>query len=162
MATNASVYFIPFEFSSPWLHQHLHSHSLFHLQNLSTISSFPLAPISTLLRPLLVTWFKQRIQINYLCSACKFKLSFKLYILFLFPFSLCSNFALSHTTPQSQFETQHCFLDLQFSYWTHPFSLVCGHSVTLEVYNSQHCARVWHWTLHVYCLCTGPQTHFTC
>jgi len=29
-------------------------------------------------------------------------------------------------------------------------------------YNSQHCARVWHWTLHVYCLHTGPQTHFTC
>jgi len=62
--TNCLNLFHQFEFWSPQLHQHLHLHSTCHLKNLSTNCRLALTPISTLVRPVLVTGFMQPLQTN--------------------------------------------------------------------------------------------------
>jgi len=64
--TNCLNYTIQFAFWSQYLHQNLHQHSTCHVnsKNLSINSRFSLAPISTLVQPVLVTGFKQPLQIN--------------------------------------------------------------------------------------------------
>ena len=58
--------FQPIRILPPQLHQHLHPHSACHLGNKTypLTPNFALAPISTLLRPALVTGFKQPLQMN--------------------------------------------------------------------------------------------------
>ena len=60
------LYLFQFEFWPPQLHEHLNPHSAFHLgsKTYPLTPNFALAPISTLLRPALVTGFKQLLQMN--------------------------------------------------------------------------------------------------
>jgi len=65
MVPNAWINSNQIEFWPPQLHQHLHPHATSpKQQNLSTNSRFALALISTLWQPVLVTGFKQPLQIN--------------------------------------------------------------------------------------------------
>jgi len=66
MVRTAGIYFIQFGFCPPQLHQHLHPHSICHpkWQNLFTNCRYALAPISTLVWPVLVTGFERPLQIN--------------------------------------------------------------------------------------------------
>ena len=66
MVPAAWIYSIHFGFCSPQLHQHLHPHSTCHLNN----KTYPLTPISTLVRSVLVTGITQPLQIKSSSSLC--------------------------------------------------------------------------------------------